>query len=145
MSAPLETIHATTIAIRRGPGWRAVLLAGRSGCGKSDLALRLIDRGAMLVADDYTDLHDDGGRLFATPPARIAGRLEVRGLGLIDLPHLDTAPVALLVTLDEAVERMPEPSSRRLAGFAVPVVALAALEASAPIKVERAFDLWGLA
>lgn len=126
-----ETIHASCIAI----GGRAVLLAGRSGAGKSDLALRLIDRGATLVSDDYTRLIRRDGRLHASPPAQ-AGRIEVRGIGIVDMPHLADVPVALLVDLAAQVPRMPEPATRRLAGVDLPTAALAPLEASAPIKVE---------
>ncbi len=127
-----ETLHASCIAI----DGRAVLLWGRSGSGKSDLALRLIDRGARLVSDDYTVLVRRDGRLLATPPANIAGRLELRGVGIVELPHVSDVEVALIVDLEAPVVRMPEPASRRIAGIDVPVAALAALEASAPIKVE---------
>ncbi len=127
-----DLLHASCVAI----GGRAVLIAGKSGTGKSDLALRLIDRGAMLVSDDYTELRRRGGTLFATPPIRIAGKIEVRGVGLVDMPHLAEAKVALLVDLDTLVARMPERQARRLAGVDIPSVALAPLEASAPIKVE---------
>lgn len=127
-----DLLHASCVAI----GGRAVLLAGRSGTGKSDLALRLIDRGAVLVSDDYTEVRRRDRKLYATPPARIAGKIEVRGIGIIDMPHLAEAEVTLLIDLDGAVERMPEATTRRLAGIDVPVVALAPLEASAPIKVE---------
>jgi serine kinase of HPr protein (carbohydrate metabolism regulator) len=139
--APLsETIHATCVAIGAAEHARAVLIAGRPGAGKSDLALRLIDRGAALVSDDYTVVRRSDGRLLASAPATIAGRIEVRGLGILATRALAEAPVALFVTLDEAVPRMPDRPlpSRRLAGVAVPTVALAGLEASAPIKVELA-------
>ncbi len=138
-------IHATTVAFRRAGAWRAVLLTGRSGSGKSDLALRLIDRGAMLVADDYTDLRAFDGRLLAMPPARIAGRIEIRGLGIVTLPHKAEAEVSLVAVLDVPPERMPEPDAVTLAGVALPRVALAPFEASAPIKLERALDLGGVA
>ena len=131
-----ETVHASTVAIEHGGVWHAVLLAGRSGAGKSDLALRLVDRGARLVADDYTDLRRDGDRLFAAPPARIAGKIEVRGIGIADLPYLAEAPVALVIALDEPVERMPARRVRTIAGSDIPLFALAAFEASAPLKVE---------
>ncbi|MGO4863291.1 HPr kinase/phosphorylase, partial [Campylobacter jejuni] len=75
----------------RGVG---VLIAGPSGSGKSDLALRLIDRGAVLVSDDYTLLHVEGGELHATAPVTIAGRIEVRGIGIVDRPTLARVPVA---------------------------------------------------
>lgn len=130
-----ETLHATTVAI----GDRAILLYGASGMGKSDLALRLIDRGATLVSDDYTLLKRVDGRLIATSPATIAGRMEVRGIGIIDLPHVGDTPVALLVDLMDAVERMPmDATMRSIAGVDVPVVGIVPHEASAPIKVELA-------
>ncbi len=129
-----ETLHATSVAI----GGRAVLIEGRSGSGKSDLALRLIDRGAVLVSDDYTVLVRRDGRLLARPPATIAGRIEVRGLGIVPLPHVEDVPVALIVRIDGEVLRMPERRVRRLADVEVPELALAPFEASAPIKLEMA-------
>lgn len=135
-----ETLHATTVAI----GDRAILLYGASGMGKSDLALRLIDRGATLVSDDYTLLKRVDGRLIATSPATISGRMEVRGIGIIDLPHVGDTPVALLVDLMDAVERMPmDASTRTIAGVDVPAVGIVAHEASAPIKVELALKALG--
>lgn len=136
-----ETLHATSVAING----QAVLLCGPSGMGKSDLALRLIDRGAMLVSDDYTRVLEIEGRLFARAPDRIVGMMEVRGLGLVDMPHADNAPVALAVDLSDTVERMPLETARRsIAGVDVPVVRLAPFEASAPIKVELALRSIGL-
>ncbi|WP_375197729.1 HPr kinase/phosphorylase [Sphingobium sp.] len=136
-----ETLHATSVAING----QAVLLCGPSGMGKSDLALRLIDRGAVLVSDDYTRVLEIEGRLFARAPDRIVGMMEVRGLGLIDVPHADNAPVALAVDLSDAIERMPlDPAMRPIAGVDVPVVRLAPFEASAPIKVELAVRNMGL-
>ncbi|KQR83903.1 HPr kinase/phosphorylase [Sphingomonas sp. Leaf343] len=129
-----ETLHATSVAI----DGRAVLIEGRSGSGKSDLALRLIDRGAVLVSDDYTVLVRRDGRLMARPPATIAGRIEVRGLGIVPMPHVEDVPVALIVRVDGEVLRMPERRVRRLADVEVPELALAPFEASAPIKLEMA-------
>lgn len=130
-----ETLHATSVAI----GGRAVLLAGISGIGKSDLALRLIDRGAVLISDDYTLVKRVNNALVATAPATIAGRMEVRGLGVVAMPHVDDMPVALVVDLFDQVDRMPmNPLHRFIAGISVPVVKIAPLEASAPIKVELA-------
>ena len=129
-----ETVHATSIAI----DGRAVLLMGPSGAGKSDLALRLIDRGATLVSDDYTDLSTDGELLLASPPATIAGRMEVRGIGIVATPFTASAPVALVVHLDALVERMPEPATYTLAERVVPAISLDPFEASAPIKLELA-------
>lgn len=130
-----ETLHASCVAI----GTHAVLIEGQSGAGKSDLALRLIDRGAALVSDDYTMLVRSGRVLLATPPATIAGKIEVRGLGIFDMPHVDRIPVALLIELTDEVERMPfDLEKRRIAGIDVPVIALNGLHASGPIKVEMA-------
>ena len=129
-------LHATCIAI----DGRGVLLRGASGAGKSDLALRLIDQGADLVADDQVDLFDVDGRLTAAAPAAIAGRMEVRGIGVIPMPYLANAEVVLLVDLvpPDAVERMPEPSLHRLGRFDVPALALAPFEASAAAKIRLA-------
>lgn len=134
-TASSETLHATSVAI----DGQAILLCGPSGAGKSDLALRLIDRGATLVSDDYTLVKRIDGRLIATAPVTIAGRMEVRGIGIVAMPHVDDAPVALLVDLFDVVDRMPlEPLFRAVAGIDVRVVKIAPREASAPIKVELA-------
>ncbi|MDE2042405.1 MAG: HPr kinase/phosphatase C-terminal domain-containing protein, partial [Alphaproteobacteria bacterium] len=95
-------IHATTICI----GSTGVILTGRSGCGKSDLALRMIDRGAQLVSDDYTELSVTGDRLLAKPPQKLAGLIELRGVGIIKMPYIDRVCVGLCVELDNLVERM---------------------------------------
>lgn len=130
-----ELLHATAVAI----DGRAVLITGRSGAGKSDLALRLIDRGAVLVADDRSLCARTDGILYASAPATIAGRIEVRGIGILPLPHVERAPVALIVAIADAPERMPDaPARRRIAGVDIPEIALPALEPSAPIKVELA-------
>ena len=135
-----ETVHATTVAI----GGRAVLIFGRSGTGKSDLALRLIDRGATLVSDDYTIVTAADGTLVTSPPATIAGKMELRGVGIIDLPHDSGVPSSLTVDLDQDPDRLPEPGTRDVAGVAIPVITLHGLEPSAPIKVEKALLLHGL-
>jgi serine kinase of HPr protein (carbohydrate metabolism regulator) len=139
MTPPVARIHASCVAI----GGRAVLLLGASGAGKSDLALRLIDRGALLVADDQVELHAAGARLLAAPPARIAGKIEVRGLGILAMAHATDMPIALVIDLDAPVERLPLAATRTVAGVALPVVALAPFEASAPIKVEHALAEFG--
>jgi serine kinase of HPr protein (carbohydrate metabolism regulator) len=136
-----ETVHASCVAI----GGRGVLISGPSGSGKSDLALRLIDRGAVLVSDDYTVLEVREGIVFASPPETIAGRIEVRAVGIVERPYAEGVPVALLVDLARPPERMPEPAAAQIAGVAVPAIGLSALEGSAPIKVEAALTLHGLA
>ena len=86
-------VHGTTVALQ-GEG---VLLRGPSGSGKSDLALRLIDAGARLVADDQTELKRAADGLVARSPAAIAGRIEVRGVGILDVPTVASAPLRLVV------------------------------------------------
>lgn len=135
-----ETLHVSAVAI----DGRAVLIEGPSGSGKSDLALRLIDRGAMLVSDDYTLLMRQGEQLLAQPPATIAGRIEVRGLGILPMANVEHVPVALLVRLDTQGGRMPEPRYRRIAGIDVREIAIDPLPASAPIKVELALRHLGV-
>ena len=127
-------LHATTIAI----DGVAVMIEGASGSGKSDLALRLIDRGATLVSDDQTLVVRSGRVLLARAPATIAGRIEVRGIGVIAMAHLDDVPVGLLVRVDGAPERMPERRARKIAGIDVRQFAVDPFDASAPIKVELA-------
>lgn len=131
-----ELIHATTVVV----GDWAVLLRGPSGAGKSDLALRLIDQGAELVSDDQTRLVVQGGRLLASPPATLAGKLEVRGLGIVELPFRATAPVALLADLRPAAEidRLPEEDYEDLAGRAIRRIDLDPAQISAPEKLRLA-------
>lgn len=128
----MTRIHASAVSI----GGKAVLLTGASGAGKSDLALRLIDRGAVLVADDQVELSARDGHLFASPPATIAGRIEVRGVGIVTMPFAADVPVACVIALDTPPERLPEARARALCGVAVPVATLDPRESSAPIKVE---------
>jgi len=129
-----ETVHASTVAI----DGRGVMLEGPSGAGKSDLALRLIDRGAVLVSDDYTVLVRSGDTLVASAPATIAGRIEVRGVGILPVTSIAQVPVALLVRLGAEVDRLPEPSTRSIAGVPIAEIAIDPHQHSAPIKVELA-------
>ena len=82
-----------------------MLIEGASGAGKSDLALRLIDRGALLVSDDYSLVRRVGTSILATAPTTIAGKIEVRGVGIIEMPHDAEAEVALIVALGELATR----------------------------------------
>ncbi len=127
-----QCIHATAVAI----DGMAVLLTGASGSGKSDLALRLIDRGAELISDDGVAI---GGDLCLSAPHSIAGKLEVRGIGLLDMGFRVSAPLRLMVCLGAEGERMP--SALPMAdfhGWSVPKIDLAPFHASAPLKVELA-------
>lgn len=132
----MERIHATCVVIR-GHG---VLLRGAPGSGKSDLALRLIDDGAGLVADDYTELDAVDGQLFATVPQAIQGLLEVRGVGIVHLGCVPRVPVAAifdLVALSD-IERLPEAKSEIIEGVRVMQYRLHGFDASAPAKVRIA-------
>ncbi len=129
-----ETLHATTVAI----DGLAVVIEGVSGAGKSDLALRLIDRGARLVSDDRSLLVRAGNGLVAQAPERMTGQIEVRGVGVATVPHVVQAPVALLVRLDPQPPRLPERRQRTIAGVPVRTLALDPRPASAPIAVEIA-------
>ena len=136
-----ETVHVSAVAI----DGRAVLIGGRSGTGKSDLALRLIDRGAALISDDYTHVRRVNDKALASAPARIAGKIEVRGVGIVEYEPVADVPVALFVDLDREPERQPAMEDRRvLAGVAIPTIGLAGHEVSAALKVEAALSLFGL-
>lgn len=135
----MQTVYGTTVAVD-GDG---VLLRGPSGIGKSDLALRLIDDGAALVADDQTVLARQNGAVVASPPAELAGKLEVRGLGIVSMPTLKATPLRLVVDLDGPVpvERLPRAAATQILGVDIPVMRLAAFEGSAPAKIRLALRL----
>lgn len=130
----MKRIHATCVAFED----QAILLRGRAGCGKSDLALRLMDQGWHLVADDYTELTlEDDGQLYASPPDTLKGLIEVRGIGLIHVSHKDHVPVIAVFDLQNLtdIERLPKSARLTLEGLDVPLYTLHGLEVSAPAKI----------
>jgi serine kinase of HPr protein (carbohydrate metabolism regulator) len=136
-----ETLHASTVAL----DGRAVIISGPSGAGKSDLALRLIDRGFTLVSDDQTIVRKDNGRLLASAPPTIHGKLEIRGVGIVEMETVNDVPVALFVELTGDILRLPDDSRERLVlGVKLPLINVDALTASAPSKVAVALDRLGL-
>jgi serine kinase of HPr protein (carbohydrate metabolism regulator) len=136
-----ETVHASTVT-RDG---RAVLITGPSGSGKSDLALRLLDRGFTLVSDDQTVVKKDGNRLLASAPPTIAGKLEIRGMGIVEMDRVDNVPVALIAELTGDIQRLPDDSRERpILGVSLPLITIDAMTASASAKVSLALDRMGL-
>ena len=150
-------IHATCLKLaaagRRfgAPGDCGVLLIGGSASGKSDLALRLIAAGAELVADDRTDLFVRRGRLYAKAPQRLAGLLEIRGVGIVKLPHVRQTRITIVAKLGRTRARLPEHRQWRppaalglVAKAAPPIITLAPFEASAPAKLAAATAAYAL-
>ena len=132
----MVTVHATCIAID-GHG---ILLRGPSGSGKSDLALRAIDQGARLVADDRVTLTRHGDSVIASAPSSLHGLLEIRGLGIMRVDAVAEAKLALVADMAEpgSIERLPERSRCEIEGAAIPSVAVNPFEASATIKLRFA-------
>ena len=136
-----ETIHASTVATEG----RAVVIAGPSGSGKSDLALRLLDRGFTLVSDDQTTIKREADRLIASAPPNIAGKLEIRGIGIVDMDTIGNIPIALFVELTSEIQRLPDENRERpVLGVKLPLISIDAMSASAPSKVALALDRMGL-
>lgn len=133
--------QASVVAI----GGRGLLIEGVAGIGKSSLALALIDRGAMLVGDDGVDLEARDGRLFAAPAAPTRGLIEVRNVGLLKQPVLDSAPLALALLLDDKAPRFIEqPSRRSLCGIDLPQIVLFPDSPVLALRAEAALARWGL-
>ena len=137
-----ERLHGTAVAV----DGRAVLIRGPSGSGKSDLALRLIAAGArwpglrgepVLVADDQVELCLLDGMVIASPPAVLAGRIEVRGIGILSVPYQPQARLSLVADLiaREAITRLPEPATALILGVSLPRIDIDAFAASAPAKL----------
>lgn len=139
-------IHATSAARRRARGWTGALFTGPPGAGKSDLALRLMDRGWRLAADDHSWIWASQGALYASLDPnhgeRISGLIEVRGLGPVRTPVvLPLMRAALVVRCRTApVERLPETSWEALCGVPLPVLTVDIRAASAPLIVEATLD-----
>lgn len=141
MSEPrnIEQIHATAVLV----DGKGVVLRGPSGVGKSDLALRLIDEGAMLIADDRVDVNINDGLLHCAPPVNLAGMIEVRGLGIVKLDFAPTAPVSLvvdLVPLDDE-PRLPDSQTIDFFGQNLRHLKLFAFAASSSAKIRLALTV----
>jgi len=139
MTEPSKQVHGTAVSID-GDG---VLITGTSGSGKSDLALRMIDGGAELIADDRVNLQAIDGNLLAGAPETIANLLEIRGVGVVELPCGTDVALRLVIELVQAedVARLPAPAKTTDLGITLPLVRLNPFEASAPAKVRIALKL----
>lgn len=155
MQGEADRVHATAIAV----GDRGVLIRGPSGSGKSDLALRCLAYGpstllrdpVMLIADDQVFLRSDRSqsapRLEATAPATLRGKIEVRGVGILEVAVRDAVDIALVVDIarEGFIERYPEPWPKVvLCGVKVPLIRLLPFESSAPPKIFAALDMSSL-
>lgn len=139
MSA-LHRIAGTCVAMNTQEELAGVLIRGPSGSGKSDLALRLIDRGAWLIADDQVVVAHVEGRAVAGAPSTIRGLMEVRGIGIVSVPAVESAPLALVVELASgaSVPRLPEPDFVEIAAVRLPRLVLKPFESSTPAKIRLA-------
>jgi serine kinase of HPr protein (carbohydrate metabolism regulator) len=139
-------LHAGLIAAFGSAGWQGVLLEGASGAGKSDLALRAMDRGFRLVADDRTIIWCSERKLYGRAPKVLHGLIEIRGLDVVEVPAVDFCRIALIARCDiggPGVDRIPESSWAEYLGVRVPTIQLPALEASGPVKLHHALHHLG--
>ncbi len=136
-------LHAGVVACRADGIWRGALIEGHSGAGKSDLALRCVEAGFRLVADDRTLVWTSGGRLFGRAPDALFGLVEARGLGVVPEPALRFCQIVLAAACGDP-ERAPDPQWVERAGVQLPLVVLACLENSAPAKLRRAMQRLGV-
>jgi len=137
----LLNVHATCVEL----DGRGLLLRGKSGSGKSDLALRLIEHGAVLVADDQVILKVVDGEIYASPPTGLAGLLEVRGVGICRFEHVPASRLFMIFDLEphESIERLPDHSTQRskLLGQSVTAIKMNPFEVSACAKIKSAIAL----
>lgn len=131
-----ERLHASCVSI----GSWGVLLVGKSGSGKSDLALRLMAWGAMLVADDQVILTSQDGELTASVDDSIRGLLEIHGVGLVRYPIAHHIPLRLVVELVplEEMEHLPPPQHHEILGHRIPRIGIYGFDSSAPHKIYAA-------
>jgi len=137
-------LHAGLIACRLRGLWQGVLITGPSGAGKSDLALRALDRGFRLVADDRVLVWASEGRLYGRAPDTLRGLIEVRGVDVLSVEPLPLCEVALVAQIGKP-ERIPDFATETIFGVAVPLLAVAPFEASAPAKLSRAMQAFDAA
>ena len=131
-----EILHATLVARRTAGRWRGALIRGPSGAGKSTLALRCLDAGFRLVADDRVVVFASGGRAFGKPPRPLEGLIEVRSVGVVAAPgSIGLGEIALVVDLVEETDRTPDPDVDRIAGISLPRLRLPLADADLPRRL----------
>ena len=130
----MALIHASCVEFM-GTG---LLICGPSGSGKSDLCLRMIEAGAAFISDDQTVLENKKGKLTARCPASIKGLLEIRGIGIVEMPFIDETEISLKLSLKslDQIDRMPEKQTEFIEGIEIPVFSINAFSASAIIKIK---------
>ena len=135
----MENLHATCVAV----DGRGILLRGPAGSGKSDLTLRLLDEGAVLVADDLVAVEASAGQYLhasypEAAPFHLQGLIEVRGIGFVRVPHRDWVRVMLVIDLADDIDRLPEPKTETIAGIAIEALILNPFEISTTAKIRMA-------
>jgi len=125
-------------------GGQVLLIEGPPGSGKSSLALSLIDRGAVLIGDDAVRVTPEGAALIASPPPNTSGMMEIRNVGIVEMP-VSRGPVSLVLTLDTEAPRFPlEVSMHEIEGLEIPVLAFAPGDAIQALRAEHALTSHGL-
>lgn len=136
--------HAGLIARRVRGLWRGVLIEGPSGAGKSDLALRALDQGFRLVADDRVLVWASEGRLYGRAPDTLRGLIEVRGVDVMAVEPVAFCEIAVLARLGTP-DRIPDLTTEAILGLAIPLLAVEPFETSAPAKLSRAMEAFDAA
>lgn len=129
----VSLVHASCVSFED----KGVLILGDSGSGKSDLALRIIDAGGVLIADDYVEIRIVNGEVYGHVPDSIKGMLEIRGVGLVNLTSVASTKIDLVLELSnrEDITRLPEKSFYELNGVEVLSFNFDAFSASAIAKL----------
>lgn len=138
-------LHAGLVALPTAKGWRGLLITGPSGAGKSDLALRLLETGFSLVADDRVVVWTSGDALFGRAPDPLAGLIEARGLGVGRETYRPYARIDRIIACSPGakVERMPEGGFEIVLGVTISSAKLDPFEASTPAKLRRVLSALG--
>lgn len=133
--------QASVVAI----GGRALMIEGPVGSGKSSLALALIDRGAELIGDDGVVLSRQANHILASPPPNIAGLIEIRGVGIAEMPLAPPCPLSLILSLKSGGERLPDPVPvREVMGHAIPCLRFEPGAIAPAVRAEHALEMHGL-